>query len=420
MKKMFLLIPLLLCSGCSQFQNNKDLSFDFDYSAGELVTDAMEIDSVKHLIQNGPKDYKKVTLKSVVTNDNSDYDITKQDRTETYDFYLDSYIRYESKVIDDVHKNGVHYINEQVNNYTRFYSPDLKRSFSVYDGEKYDYSVSTCESLDNYYSSSINLYDEFIKYFESYFNLYKDSNGKYTLIKSTISENYEETDRNDDKMLYTGYFNQTFVEFDSYFAIKSIKSYSETKTNRNLLTGEWYDNNRVVSSTTTTVDVEYGEWQEIDINEQLKITNTFHDLIISSISVSAMYGYYDKATETFTPNNYKQYADLVIEKIDTHHASINGRITLKALSDLGTNIYISQINAFDLTLATSRIDFSSSEETIVEDTIHINCKSLGYDYIEKNEINYSSSMKEKLVYFKFDISENTLTGNIEMSNLIFY
>lgn len=419
MKKILIFLPAILLSSCSFF-NNDDGSFKNDYFAGELVTNTVEINTVLYQIENGPTDYKKIQINNQIESKNSHYS-SKESSDIEINYYNDGFADYTEKKAAELFKNGIRSKTEVTNKTTQFFSKDLERRFTLNEGERYSYSSSTCKDMDAFYSGVLNLNSLLFKEggFNSFndFDLYKDENGKYSLIYSSIVETYQETEHHDDKMLYNCTRKQAFLSFDSYFAITSLEVYFEQQSNRDPVTAEWYSNNQIVSASSLSAKVTYGKREDIAEEERARIVSTFSRSLLTSISVVANYGIFDKDADKYTPSNYSRssYAQIDINYIDTSNAEVIGKISILQIP---RTVYSGE-NAFTFEILTKTNNYY--ENINEEFTKYVNCESFGYSYYEKNNINYTlSEVGASEMYFKFNAHLNSENKAVEINNFMFF
>lgn len=90
-------------------------------------------------------------------------------------------------------------------------------------------------------------------------DIYKTKDGGYIAISTDKKEKYSAVNwGSDTKELYTLTEEQEIVVISKDFEIKKITSYSQSKTNRDPQSGEWYSKSRTVSEDTLEINVSYG------------------------------------------------------------------------------------------------------------------------------------------------------------------
>ena len=283
MKKSFILLALtstLLVTGCQQSRDKFDDHFK-EYSFKSVIKDTGEQIAIEEGISKNSLTIASIEMveESYANNSYVETSATrkskihiKEDKTSPDNLIVEKVIAEATSTYD----NGISYkesSKSEIKAFDRngkFYAVTAKteNGKTKKTSDSTDIGVSSKEYKETYLKTN---YGKVTTYGSRY---YSCDDGTYAIVYSSIDKSVTAQQwGSETKELVITQRYQVAYFIDKDYKITSYYSYSDTNTNRNPNTGEWYDSEKLFSRSYKLVKYKYGKRDNVSLNALVEYMN---------------------------------------------------------------------------------------------------------------------------------------------------
>ena len=401
---LFAFAPLIL-SSCGS------ASFDDDIVYAKKLNN-LDKNILLAKIEKASENFKTVSFTSVVKTSNA-LNVEEETTTGELNAYSNYLIVSESKVeslqlhagtgTKRVVENKEVFFdtgNAKLVNYTESSTGEVSYEFTPYTDatalavKEAMYKDKAAELLNGL--SSLNAYSN-------------EEETKFILQNTTVNESYSAVTWGlETKELHSVTKNQTVVTLNSDLSVKTVTTFSETATNRDPVTSEWYDSDKVTHSISIVYNISYGTRKD-NAKEKNKYLALFNNAQL----------FENNPTLTFT---LKKLDSAVTKTASTSSLSYQ-QTGLSSVKIKGNVIltFDETYNAFGLEAKAFVLSNYSAAES-VQKTIKVGLQDLAkysseYQTVEDFFIKVPSSVESLNLYFELDLSIGTAGTLVDLAKL---